>query len=179
MALGPGNLVGSYIPQSNVWDVSQLYSVNVNSQEFKELLVRLYQNINNISIAVNTKVTGYYPLQEFVCSKLFFPNPSAPATQYPVYRQVMRLTINFGALLNTGAKSVPHGINVTNTTTFVGHHAWASDTTAKTFIPIPYASPTLANNIELRVDSTYVTIETGSNRTNYNVCYVTLEYIQQ
>ena len=36
---------GSYIGTTQVWDVSQIYDIEVNSPEFKELIVRLYQNI--------------------------------------------------------------------------------------------------------------------------------------
>ena len=40
---------GAYVVTTNVWDVSQLYSIDVKSPEFQELLVRLYQNVNNIA----------------------------------------------------------------------------------------------------------------------------------
>jgi hypothetical protein len=174
------NQVGAFVPTTNIWDVGEIYQVNVNSNEFKELLVRLYQNINNISILLNIKDTGYYPLQEFVTSKLLFPNPllDSQTATVPVFRPIYRMTVNFGALPNTGTKSVPHGITCTNVTTFTMSYAEASDTTGHNYIQISYASPVLANNIELKVDGTNVTIITGSNRSNFNVCYVFLEYVQ-
>lgn len=175
--LGPGMFVAS----TNVWDVTQLYTTDVTTPEFKELLVRLYQNINLISLALNLKDTGYYTLTEFVNGQAFFPNPTLSSTTAanPVFRQVFRKVINFGALPNTATKSVAHGITITNTFTFTRIYGAASDTTGMNYIPLPYASPVLANNIELNVDAINVNVTTGSNRTNFNECYIILEYIKQ
>jgi hypothetical protein len=171
---------GLYIPTTNIWDVSQLYSTEVTDPAFKELLVRLYQNVNNIALALNLKDSAYYDQTEFVNGQMFFPNPanSSQTVAAPAYRNVYRMVINFGALPNAGAKSVAHNIPITAAYTFTRIYATASDTTGLTYIPIPYASPTLVNNIQLDVTATNVTITTGSNRTNYNVCYVVLEYLK-
>ena len=169
-----------YIPSTYIWDTSQIYQVDVTSPEFKELLVRLYQNLNRMAIALNLKDSGYYTLNEFVNSQLWFKDPALniKTGRYPEYRQVYRKVINFGALPNTALKSVAHGITVTAATTFTRIYATASDTTAFQYLPIPYASPVLANNIELNVDATNVNITTGSNRSSFNTTYVVLEYIQ-
>lgn len=171
---------GLFIPTSNVWDTAQIYSVDVNSPEFKELLVRLYQNINNIAISVNLRDAGYYNTQEFVNGQIFFPNPalSSASSTTPVFRQVYRKVINFGALPNTGTTSIAHGITVTPTTTFTRFYGASSDTAGNNYIPIPYASPVLANNIELNADATNVNITTGSNRTAFTVTYIVVEYLQ-
>lgn len=172
---------GAFIPTNYIWDIQQLQQMDLKP-ELKELLVRLYQNINNIAFAVNISDKGFYELSEFVNGQLYFINPnnnsSTTAAANPAQRQVLRKVVNFGALLDTAAKAVPHLIVCTNATTFTRIYATASDTTGHNYIPIPYASPTLANNIELSVDGTNVTITTGSNRSNFNVCYVVLEYIQ-
>lgn len=171
---------GSFLPTTQIWDPSELYAVDINSQQFKELLVRMYQNLNNMAISLNLKETGYFPLQEFVNGQLYFPNPALNSSTglYPTFRQVFRTTINFGALPNTGTKSVAHNITVNAGTTFTHIYATASDTTGFNYIPIPYSSPVLANNIELSVDATNVNITTGSNRSNFNICYVVLELIK-
>lgn len=173
---------GQFVPTTNVWDVQEIYSTDVNSDAFKELLVRLYQNLNNIAIAVNAKDTGLYNIiNPFVNGQVFFSNPSLTSlsTTTPAFRQVLRLVINFGALPNTGSKSVLHGLPVNGSYTFTRIYACASDTSGLNYIPIPYASPTLASSIEISVDSTQVTITTGSNRSNFNVCYVVLEWMTQ
>lgn len=174
------NVVGSFVPTTNVWDVQQIYQIQSISPELRELLVRLYQNLNLMATNVNLKDTGYYPLSEFVNSQLFFPDPtlSSQTSTFPAYRQIFRIVVNFGALPNAGTKSVAHGIAIDTATTFTRIYGCASDTTGLTYIPLPYASASGIDNIELNVDVTDVNITTASDRTNYNVTYVILEYIK-
>lgn len=169
---------GSFLPTTFVWDVSQIYETDVNSVQFKELLVRLHEFVNLIAVIVNTKDTGYYVLDEFVNGQLFFPNPSAQTSQSQQTRQVYRKLINFGTLPNSTTKAVAHNITTTPTTTFTRIYAAASDPVGRNYIPIPYATP-VADDIALDVDSTDVIITTGADRTNFTICYVILEYLQQ
>ena len=173
---------GAFVPTTNVWDVSQLYEIDVNSEAFKELLVRLYQNLNNISLVLNLKDTGYYLNQEFVNGQLYFPNTNLNSSteQTSEFRQVWRLVINFGALPDfTGSptKSVPHGLTITPGVTFTRIYATASNTTGFEYIPIPYASASGTDNIQLDVDATDVTITVASVKSDFNVCYAVLEYL--
>lgn len=170
--------VGLFVPTTNVYDLAELYKLDVNSNEFKEFIVILYQNINKISIALNLKDSGYYNTSQFVNGQMFFPNPAnTSATQtYAAFRQVLRTVVNFGALPNTGTKSVPHHIPVTAAYTFTRIYGAASDTTGLNYIPLPYGS-VAGNDVELDVDATNVTIVTGDNKSNFNVTYVILEYI--
>jgi hypothetical protein len=182
MANSNSTTVGAFVPTTNVWDVSRLYEVDVKSPEFKELLVRLYQNINNMALVLNIKDSGYYDLDEFVNGQLFFPNPalSSATQQNALFRQVFRKVINFGALpAAPGTKSVAHGIAINSAYSFTRIYATASDQVGLNYIPIPYASPVLANNIELNVDSTNVNITVGSNRSNFTTTFVILEYLNQ
>lgn len=173
---------GSFVPTTNVWDVSEIYSIDVTSPEFKELLVRLYQNLNNIALVLNLKDTGYYHTLETLNSQNYFPNPAYDSTQSPTtatFRQVYRKVFNYTtALPNTGTATIPHGIFISTNTTFTRIYGVANDTTGFNYIPLPYASPTLANNIELRLDGTNIYITTGSNRTNFNITYIIVEYLQ-
>jgi hypothetical protein len=172
--------VGVFLPTTNIWDVSDIYSIEKLDPALKELLVRLYQNLNNMSQAVNVKDSGMYVTSEFVNSQLFFQNPaltSASATT-PALRQVFRKVINFGALPNTAAKSVAHGITITSAVTFTRIYGTATNPTTPVYIPLPYSSPVLANNIELSISSTNVVITTGSDRTAFTTCYVVVEYIK-
>lgn len=181
MPISDADQFGAFIQTTQVWDVEQIEEIDVNSREFKELLVRLYQQINNIANVLNIKDTGYYSVSEFVNGQLFFPNPSLNSStdQVPQERQVIRKVINYTtAFPNTGTAIIPHGITCTSQTTFTRIYGVANDTTGKNYIPLPYASPTLANNIELKVDGTNVTIVTGSNRTNFTITYIVLEYLQ-
>ena len=172
---------GSFIPTTNVWDVDEIHSTEVTSPAFKELLVRLYQNLNNQAFAINIKDSGYYYTSEFVNGQAFFPDPTltSASTTTPTMRQVFRKVINFGALPNTGTTAVAHGITMTDAYTFTRIYGSATDTTAHEYLPLPYASSTAASNIELKVDGTNVTIITGSDRSAFNATYVVLEYLKQ
>jgi hypothetical protein len=161
---------GSYVPTTSVWDVSQLYEVDVTSPEFKELLVRLYQNINNIAIVLNTKVTGYYINEQFVSGKVFFN----PASNDPLQlRPGFIKTINTGALA-AGATAINHDIAVTNTFHWMFISGAATDTVTVVGYPIPFAGAA-GNNIEVSVTATQVLINNNSGVT-FTDSQVTLEY---
>ena len=173
---------GSFVPTNYIWEIQQLQQVDVTSPEFKELLVRLYQNIGLMALVLNTKDTALYPTMETVNGQQYFPNPantSATAAN-PSLRQILRKVINYTtALPNTATVNIPHGITCTATTTFTRIYGVANDVTGATsYLPLPFASPTLANNISLAVDATNVIIITGSNRTAYTITYIVLEYMQ-
>lgn len=179
---GPQANPGSYVPSTNIWDVSRVYSVPNLDESLRDLLVSMYQNLNLMSVNLNIKDTGYYVREEFVNGQGWFQNPNTVNTTVvnPELRQVFRKVINFGALPNAGAKSVAHGITVTNTFSFTRIYACASDQVALSYIPIPYASVTaVANNIEISVDATNVTITTAINYAAYTTCYAILEYIKE
>lgn len=165
---------GMFVPTTNVWDVARLQSVNVTSPEFKELIIRLYQNIGNIAQVLNLKDSAYYPLNEFVNGQKFFPNPAynSLTSSQPNFRQVFRIVINFGVLPDTATKSVAHGLTPNAGWNFTRIYACASDTTGFNYIPIP------SMQANLTVDATNVNITTAANLTNYNICYVVLEYFK-
>ena len=170
------------VPTTDIWDVSQVYSTDFDSPgQMQELFVRLYQNLNNMSLSLNARDAGYYDTMEFLNSQVFFPNPalnSSTATT-PSYRSVFRKVINFGILPNAaGTKSVPHGIVCSPATSFTRIYATATDPINFVYLPIPYASSVLANNIELNVDGTNVNITVGVDRSAFTICYVVLEYLQ-
>ena len=170
------NSLNVFLPTTYNIDVSRVYNTNVSSPEFKELLVRLYQDLNRICTTINLKDTGYYIEQELINSQLLFPNP---ATQPSSYRQIFRMTINFGALPNNTTTSVAHNIDITNTYTFTRIYGAASNTTGLMYIPLPYVSTTTTNNIQLDVISTDVVITTTADYSAYTTTYVILEYVKQ
>lgn len=169
---------GLYVPTTNVWDVQELYAMDVNSQQFKELLVRLYQNVNNIALALNNKDSALYFEQEFVNAQLFFnPNSTDPNNQ----RQVFRKVINFGSLPDNTIKSVAHGITFDSNSNLTRLYGAATDPVGLTFIPLPYASanpPPTQDTIELYADATNVNVVTDDNRTNYTRSVVIIEWVK-
>jgi hypothetical protein len=181
MAYNDASSRGAFVPTTNVWDPSQIYNLENVDPSLRDVLVRLYQNLNVIALNVNLRDAGYYDEQEVVNGQLYFPNPALAndMTLQQTYRQVFRMTINFGALPNNATKTVGHNIPVVAGYSFTRMYATATNPTALTFIPIPYASTTAASVVELSADATNVYITTHSNMTGYSICYVVLEYLKQ
>ena len=172
---------GSFISTTQIWDVSQIYAVDLDNKEhLRELLVRMYINLNLMAIVLNTKDTAYYDTTEFVNGQLLFPNPnynSQTATQ-PDFRQIFRKVINFGPIALVGLNQQRHGITVTPTTTFTRIYGVANNLTSGSFIPLPFVGITANENIILSVDDTYVDIFTLMDYSAYTIVYVVLEYCQ-
>lgn len=172
---------GSFVPTTNVWDVSEIYSTDVNSPEFKELLIRLYQNLNIMSVNLNLRDIGYYDTNEQICGQLYFPNPNLNSgTQVtPGWRPVFRKVIDVGALPNTATKSVAHGIIVDTTFIVTRIYGAATDPVALTGIPLPYSTPAALNQaIALSYTATNIVITTGINYASYTTSYVVIEYLK-
>ena len=174
---------GSFIPTTSLFDVSDIYETEVSSREFKDLIVRLYQNQNSVNLHLNQKDTGIYDKSEFVTGKTYFVQPgvnsSTTATVSPSRRPVFRKVIDFGALPNNTTKSVAHGISFSAGYTLVDCTCTATDPAALKYIPIPYASATSANVVELDIDGTNINITTGKDMTSYTRVYITVEYLKQ
>lgn len=170
-----------FIPTTDVFDVTNIEQLDVNSTQFKELIVRLQQRTNQIAIALNQKDTGIYNTVPFVTGQTFYPNPnlSSLSSLSPIWRQVYRVDIIFGALPNTGIKAVPHNIPVDATYTFVHIYGTSNNYIDVNlgFIPLPFSSPTLNLNIELSVDNTNVYVTTAVDYSNFTITDIVLEYI--
>lgn len=163
---------GSYIPTTYIWDIGQLYSIDVRSPEFKELIVRLYQNINNIALVLNTKDSAYYVEEEFVNGQQFFN----PASSNPLdLRSAFRKTINVG-VLGAGVTATNHDLAVASTWKFTFINGVASNTGTLVYYPIPFASAA-GNNIEVSVTATQVVIDNNSGVT-FTDTYIVLEYVK-
>lgn len=181
---------GPFIPDSDVYDVQAIYSIDINSDEFKEFLVRLRQSINNAAIAINAKDHGFYTQYELICGQQYFPDPTltSASAQTPIYRPVFREVVYFnlpGGLVmgpNTKAHNIPistfsAGPPVIEGTTFTRIYGTSNDVTTPAYIPLPYVSLSGAS-IELSVDATNVIINSQIARPTYTRTYVVLEYIK-
>jgi hypothetical protein len=169
---------GFFLPSTYIFDVAELNQVDVNSPQFKELLVRLYMFISNMNTMLNLKETGQYQLQELLNSQQWFIDPQTNSPSNPQSRFDFRTTVLCGALPNTGTSVTPHNIGFTDQFTITRLYGAATDHTGLNYINLSYASPVPANNIELRADGTNVYITTGSNRTNFDYSLVVLEYLK-
>lgn len=164
---------GLYVPTTSVWDMGLISDIDTNSIEFKDLLVRLYQNINNIVLALNVKDSAYYIEEEFVNGQQFFNPASTDPLQL---RSDFRKTINIGAV-GAGVTTVAHGIPFTTTYTATRIYGTATDSIGLNYYPLPWASAAGATNIELRADGTNVII-TNNSGVAFTRCIVVLEYLK-
>ena len=63
---------GAFVPLTDIFDSQAIQELDVNSDEFKEFLVRLRQSMNNIAMVLNIKDSGYQFYTYSICS----PNSS-------------------------------------------------------------------------------------------------------
>jgi hypothetical protein len=175
------NDFNSYIPSTVIFDIDELREMSVSSPEFKEILIRLYQHINTMSMSINNKASGIYDTHEYASGKLFYPptDLTSSSNQSTDYRPGFCKVISFGALPNTASKSVVHELEVLPGWMFTKIAGVACDERNGVFIPLPYSSPTLADNIELSVDDTSVTVTTGADWSMYTRTDIILEYLKQ
>jgi len=167
---------GSNLPTTYLFDVEAASTVEPNSDEEKQLKIKLYQAINYILTSLNKKVNGDYFVQELLTGANFYNIYNDQNNLRPEYRTV----VNFGALPSSGTKQVAHGINVTGrfSWTFIG--AYAANQSTPEGIPVPYASAAaVSDNLEIWVDNTYVYIATGgTDYSSYTVTNVILKYLK-
>lgn len=147
-----------------------------------DFLLKLRNYLNDIAIALNAKENGFYSQDETPTAGLFIPTFSNTTAQNINYRPVYRVAVDTGALPNTGTTSTAHGISTSASYSVIHIYGGATDPGASTItsgIPLPYASPTLADNISVTMDATNINITTGSNRSAYTRSFVVIEYIKE
>lgn len=168
--------IGSFVSSTFLYDITSIYSVDINSEQFKELFVRLYQSVNLIAINLNLKDTGYYQTTEFLCGQQYFPNPNLTelnANPEPVYRNVYRKVVDFGALPNSASKSVAHGLTVDKNYIWTRIYGGATDPIGLKGVPLPDL------NIDITVTSTNIVVTTLIDCSAWTTCYIVLEYLKQ
>lgn len=164
---------GLYVQTTQVWELAQIADSKDMSPDLKELLVRLYQQINNIALSLNQKDSALYLNQEFVNGQNYFNLVSTnPLDLRPVFRSVFNI-----GLLGPGLTNPLHGLPITNTWKFTRIYGVASDTVGFNYYPLPWASAAGATNIELRVNATNIII-TNNSGVAFTDCYVVLEYVK-
>jgi hypothetical protein len=182
MAFGNSSSFGSYSPTTFVFDVAQLQNIDVNSVEFKELLIRLYQNLNLLVNVVNVKESAYYiTKQEFLNGQQWFPNPTAepptPGSSFDIPNRQDYRTVLYLTAVGSGATTVAHNIPVNSQVTFTKIYGVGNDTSGNNYYPLPWASAAGATNIELKADKTTITI-TNNSGIVFAIVYVILEYLK-
>jgi hypothetical protein len=180
MAFPPQLPGGQYLPTTPSYTLQEIYEATGKNTSLQNVFVKVYQDESDILQSLNNKITGLYTLEEYQTGALYFANPAYNSTtaNRPMLRNVFRKTINTGQLANTGTTIIPHNFNCNSAYTLVFIGGAATDNTGLNYISLPYASPTLASNIEVRADATNIYITTGSNRSNFNLSQIVLEFIK-
>ena len=173
-----GDDFNAFIPTTQIWDVEEIKKMDPSSSDFKELVTRMYQLLNQMAIGVNNREIAIYGTDEIPSGQTYFPNPqngvTIDATAAP--RGTYRKTFNFGALPNSGTTSLAHGITMTSGVTITRLYGAASNTTGYSYIPIPYVSA--AGNVSLLANSTNIVITTTGNFSSYAITYIVIEYMK-
>jgi hypothetical protein len=172
---------GTFIPTTQVWDVSELRDIDVTKPAFKELLVRMYQNLNSMALSINNKESSFYDTSETVKGQSFFANKAndSSTSSAPEGRQVFNKVINFGALPNAAIKNYAHGIDIKRGFTFTRIYGCATQqentnpAVAFNAISIPYSTIVL-----LDISATDVVITTTADYSSYANTYIVLEYVK-
>lgn len=152
-------------------------------KQFQEIISLMVKRIID---AVNKKEGSLYYLQELGNFQQYWGIDSLGNPVPYTFRNVYRKSVNFGALPNSTTKSVPHGIvgiqasSGLSTFSFTRIYATSSNQIngSELFIPIPWASASGTDNIEITVDNTNVNITTTTNKSKFTVTYVVLEYMK-
>ena len=74
---------------------------------------------------------------------------------------------------------MPHDIDVDSGYSFTRIYGAATNSNQTSFIPLPFSSPTLNQNIRLEITDTDVKITTGIDYSSYINTYCVLEYMKQ
>lgn len=168
MALLPNTQTnqGMFVPTSVIYDAQRVLEADVNSKDFKQLIVRLYQTVNILSLAINAREVGSYPTQEFVIGNLYY-NPSSSAISD--LRPIFRTTVNTGAIVGAINPGKPHGLTPTDGWQFVRIYGVACKTSTQEYWPMPNS------DITVSLDATNIVI-TNFSGVLFDVSSVVLEY---
>ena len=136
-----------------------------------DYLIRAAEAINTREIAVyqDANVSGGSNISETPNAQQWYTDGDANKFRYG-----SRTVVKMGALLNTAAKSVAHGIAVTSNTVFT--HIWgvANDPGTLSY-PLPNSG---AAAVSVAVDGTNVIVTTTTDLTAFTDCFVVLEWVE-
>jgi hypothetical protein len=176
----------SPIPDSALISTTQVYDIEqleIKEPGLKEFLVQLTQTVNNLSLIINMKDTGYYFLSEFVNSQYYFPIEVPPGDYNTVQqpRAVYRKVIWWDKPLpNAGTDTQAHNIDIESQFRFTRIYGCTTNPNfPEAYIPLPYASPVLNKNIELSVDFIDVIITTAFDYSDFTSAFIVLEYVKE
>lgn len=169
------SISSNLLPTSNLIDTTQLRNLSANSPEFKDYLIQIAENTNSMLVALNAKDAGIYDTGEAITGQEYFSTPTSNNSGRSVFRKV----INFGTLkAAAGNTAIPHGLVPTEDYKFTRIYGVASDPANLVYLPLPYATATANDIIELYIDDTNVNITVGKDRSDFTNTFVVVEYLK-
>lgn len=142
--------------QSQIWNTND------------ELQRQLTQNFNNLSLSVETKVNGTYSSLESPSGVKIFPEASGGKSALCRFYELTPLRNA------AGTDTIAHGI--VNFTKIIRIWGVANKISSVLALPLPYATATAADVIELNIDVTNINIVVGKDMSDYGA-YVYVEYL--
>jgi hypothetical protein len=144
-------------------------------EDWKESRTFIAQVLRRIANTLNTREVGWYLDDETISGQSFIPGVSSTTNNYikPLFRNVYRKVVDFGALPNAATKTVAHGIQITSSYTITRIYGAATDPVALSAQPIPN------RDISLVLTATAIAISTTLNLSIYTRCYVVVEYMTE
>lgn len=136
--------------------------------EFQDVFSREWAKIIDV---INSKEGALYTEAEVSTFQRYFDATDPQST-----RNVYRRTINFGALPNATSKAVVHGVTLTSTARMTRIYGAATNPSTLEYIPLPFASTTLNDNIILEANQQQVIITTAADYSDYKETTVVIEY---
>ena len=148
----------------------------------EELNIKLYQYLNEISSAVNSKASGLYVTEETITGNKFIPTYDSTTNTNSQLRDVFRVVVDTGALPNTATKLIPHGITTTQDYSVINIYGGATQPGVSTInyaIPIPFPYVPAGNHVRVGIDATNILLTTTSGSfIAYTRSFVVIEYIK-
>lgn len=139
----------------------------------------LVEQLKKISNAVNIREIGWLLDEELLSGKAFIPSAINNTGEMQQFRTVLRKVIDFGALPDSSTKTVPHGIVVNDNFTLIDLWGAATDPNGLVSIPLPFVAQTVATSISLFMNSTDVIVTTHDVKSQFNRCFIFIEYCQE
>jgi hypothetical protein len=184
----PGFDGGLFLQTTTAYDDDTIQHLDVNSEAFKQFMIKLRENIGEIYKALNLKDTGIYSPNEFVCGKTYPPNPALIPTsaKKPIKRMVTRKSFIILGGLAVGPNVYPHGINITLpavsqwSATFID--GTACDTTNRVYYKIPHLDPA-GKNICIEINNNNIVLTvldplgTGIGYPTFTTIYICVEFL--
>ncbi len=158
------------VPPSNEFN-QQVPVYEALPEEWEKARGSLVERSKELANAINIRTVGWQIDFEIVTGKKFMPVSGSQE-----FRDILRKTIEIGALPNNSTKNVAHTItNVNDNFRLMSMLGAATNPITFQSLPLPYAS-VAGNDVEIKMDDTNITINTNFDYSAFTDSVVVLEY---